>query len=59
MPQFGVVGNCLISDDGSTLTSTWKGFVSGTSTSKLEVDSANKVVKIVVDDGIILNRIPE
>lgn len=59
MPQFGVVGNCLISDDGSTLTSTWKGFVSGTSTSKLEVDSANKVVKIVVDDGIILNRMPE
>ena len=59
MPQFGVVGNCLISDDGTTLTSTWKGFVSGTSTSKLEVDASGKVIKIVVDDGIILNRMAD
>ncbi len=59
MPQFGVVGNCLISDDGTTLTSTWKGFVSGTSTAKLELDASGKVVKISADDGTILTRMPE
>jgi len=59
MPQFGVVGNCLISDDGTTLTSTWKGFVSGTSTAKLELDASGKVVKITADDGTVLTRMPE
>ncbi|MDP3509689.1 MAG: caspase family protein [Candidatus Melainabacteria bacterium] len=59
MPQFGVVGNCLISDDGTTLTSTWKGFVSGSSTAKLEVDASGKVVKITADDGTILTRMSE
>lgn len=59
MPQFGVVGNCLISDDGTTLTSTWKGFVNGTSTSKLELDASGKVVKISADDGTILTRMSE
>lgn len=59
MPQFGVVGNCLISDDGTTLTSTWKGFVNGTSTAKLELDVSGKVVKISADDGTILTRMPE
>ncbi len=59
MPQFGVVGNCLISDDGTTLTSTWKGFVNGTSTAKLELDATGKVVKITADDGTILTRMPE
>ena len=59
MPQFGVVGNCLISDDGTTLTSTWKGFVSGGSTAKLEVDASGKVVKITADDGTILTRMSE
>ncbi len=59
MPQFGVVGNCLISDDGTTLTSTWKGFVNGTSTSKLELDATGKVVKISADDGTILTRMSE
>lgn len=59
MPQFGVVGNCLISDDGTTLTSTWKGFVSGSSTAKLEVDASGKVVKITADDGTMLTRMSE
>ncbi|MDQ5933950.1 MAG: Caspase family protein [Cyanobacteriota bacterium erpe_2018_sw_21hr_WHONDRS-SW48-000092_B_bin.40] len=59
MPQFGVVGNCLISDDGTTLTSSWKGFVSGTSTAKLELDASGKVVKISADDGTILTRMAD
>ncbi len=57
MPLFGVVGKCAISDDGSTLKSSWQGTVSGTSTAKLEVDAAGKVIKIVADDGTTLSRL--
>ncbi len=56
MPQFGVVGTCLISEDGLSLYSIWKGFVNGTSTSQLEIDSTGKVIKISADDGTVLTR---
>lgn len=57
MPQFGVKGVCNISPDGKTLYSSWTGFISGKSTASLECDENGKVIKIIADDGTILDRL--
>ncbi|MCW5822744.1 MAG: caspase family protein [Cyanobacteria bacterium TGS_CYA1] len=57
MPQFGVKGDCNISPDGKTLYSSWTGFISGKSTASLECDENGKVIKIIADDGTVLDRL--
>lgn len=59
MPEFGEVSRGSISEDGTTLVSSWSGPITGSGTSKLETDSNGRVVCIRADDGTVLNRIDD